>query len=334
MISESAYYGNPIPRLRYAYLTLRSPVVDVVAGETVDIFGWQSYYQLCSLAFVPNQISTRNTQLRLSHAFGLGGPITFDVAAEAARPAQRDSQVPDVMAGVRLAVNGWKGITTAGNAITIAAPLSFSVSAVSRQFKVNAFAPPPPQSSNSTTGWGVSVDAFLPVIPATNAQDRSNRVTLIGSFVYGTGVGDLMITGGGAQFPTLPNPALASPPPIYTPDIDNGLVSFDTQGVLRTIDWYTAKGGLQYYLPARFILTANVTYSHSKNMAQLFPKGGSEIELLGAVADTTGFGEVAVLWDATAAVRFTIGGQYTRVHYLDGNEPHNYRGVAQALYIF
>ena len=250
------------------------------------------------------------------------------------RPPQRDSEVPDGMAGLRLAFNGWKGITTAGNAITIAAPMSFSVSAVGRQFKVNAFAPPPPQSSNSTTGWGVSFDAFLPVIPARNAQDRNNRLTLIGSFTYGTGIADLQITGGGASFPTLPNPALASPPPVYTPDVDNGLVSFDTLGVLHTIDWYTAKGGLQYYLPERFILTLNATYSHSKNMAKLFPMGGAEIELLGAVADSTEFGEAAILWDATAAVRFTIGGQYTRVHYLDGNEPHNVRGVVQALYIF
>jgi len=52
------------------------------------------------------------------------------------------------------------------------------------------------------------------------------------------------------------------------------------------------------------------------------------------VADSTEFGEAALLWDATAAVRFTLGGQYTRVHYLDGNEPHNVRGIFQALYVF
>src|SRR4029077_666635 len=186
----------------------------------------------------------------------------------------------------------WKGVTTAGNAITIAAPMSFSVSGITRQFKANAFAPPPPQSSNTASGWGVSFDAFLPVIPARNAQDRSNRLTLIGSFVYGTGIADMIITGGGARFPTLPNPALASPPPLYTPDIDNGLVSFDTLGVLHTIDWWAAKGGLQYYLPERFILTLNTTYSHSKNISKLFPRGGSEIELLGAVAEWTQFREV------------------------------------------
>jgi hypothetical protein len=333
-LGESPFHNSPTFRIRYAYMTLRNRVADVVAGETVDVFGWQSYYSLCSMSFVPNQVSSRNTQLRLSRSFLKGAPVNVDIALEAGRPVQRDSQVPDFSGALRFSVDGWKGITTPGNAVTIAAPLSVSVSGIGRQFKVNAFTPPPAQSSNSITGWGVSIDAFLPVIPATNADDRSNKLTLIGSYVVGTGIADLIVSGGGAKFPTLPNPAQASPPPIYTPDVDNGLVSFDTIGQLHTIDWWAAKGGLQYYAPGRFILSLNATYSQSKNMAKLFPKGGAEIELLGAVADKTMYGEATLLWDATPSVRFGLSGQYTRVHYLDGNEPHNIRAIGQALYIF
>jgi hypothetical protein len=40
------------------------------------------------------------------------------------------------------------------------------------------------------------------------------------------------------------------------------------------------------------------------------------------------------MWDATPAVRFGISGQYTQVTYLDGNKPHNIRGIGQALYTF
>jgi hypothetical protein len=342
-ISERAFFTSPTFRIRHAYLKLESDYVDLVAGQTYDVFGWQNYFNPCSVEFLglPNQVFSRNPQLRLSHGFGGDGPVTIEVAAEAARPAQRDGEIPDLEGGVRLNVNGWKGITTPGNVGTKAQPASIGVSGIVRQFKVNAFTPPPAQTSNQVTGWGVSVDAFIPIIPAANAYDRGNRLSLIGSFVTGTGIADLLTTGGGATFRTLPNPGQSSTPPIYDPNIDNGLVTFDLAGVAHTIDWYAFKVGLQYYFPGsgRLILSANYTQSHSKNMNDLFFKGGMEVELLGRIADTSRYGDVNLFWDATPAVRFGISGQYTQVEYLDStpampDKPHNIRGMGQAVYVF
>jgi hypothetical protein len=340
-ISENAYYNSPTFRVRHAYLSLKNPYVDILAGQTFDVFGFQNFYLALSLLGLPNQVSTRTAQFRLSRTFGAGGPISVDVAVEAARPVQRDSQVPDLMGGIRFCVNGWKGITTPGNAVTIAAPLSLSVSGVSRQFKVNAFTPPPAQASNHTTGWGVSADLFAPIIPAAHGEDRGNRLSLVGSFVIGTGIADLISAGGGARFPTLPNSMQANPPPAYTADIDNGLVTFDILGVVHTIDWYAAKGGLQYYLPGsgRFVLAGNVTYAHSGNLDKLYPRGGAMIELLGSIANTSLSADGTLMFDATPAVRFGISGQYTQVTYLNDitagpMKPHNIRGIGQALYIF
>ncbi|HVY37918.1 MAG TPA: hypothetical protein VHM31_08280 [Polyangia bacterium] len=337
--SENNYFDSPVFRIRHAYLKLESPAVDILAGQTYDVFGWQNYFFPMSAEFLglPNMVFSRNTQFRLSRGFGAAaGPVTVDVAVEAGRPAQRDSQVPDFDAGVRLSLNNWKGITTPGNVRTVALPASIGVSGVVRQFKVNAFTPPPTQTSNNATGWGVSVDLLLPVIPVADVNDRGNALTLTGSAVIGTGIADLLTTGGGAQFPTLPNPMQASPPPPYAGNIDNGLVTFDVPGVLHTIDWRAFRGGLQYYLPptGRLIFAANLTYAHSPNMKKLFPQGGAEIELLGAVADTSIYGDANLFWDATPAVRFGISGQYTKVQYLDGESPHNLRGMGQALYVF
>jgi hypothetical protein len=113
-------------------------------------------------------------------------------------------------------------------------------------------------------------------------------------------------------------------------------VSFDNQGLLHTIDWQAIKVGLQYYFPGsgRVFITANYTQAHSRNMNKLFPRGGAEIELLGYVADTTMSGDATLYWDATPSVRFGAMGAYSQVRYLDGNKPHNIRGMGLAQYAF
>ena len=337
--SENTYFSSPTFRIRHAFVKLENPYLDVLIGQTYDVFGWQNYFYPCSVEFLglPNQLFSRNGQLRLFHAFNPSGAVSLDVAASAVRPAQRDAEVPDANVGLRIRVNGWKGITTPGNVGTTALPLSVGVSGTVRQFKANAFTPPPVQESNSATGWGLSVDALIPFIPAAGPEDRSNRLTLIGSVVVGTGIADLITAGGGAKFPTLPNPAQANPPPIYNADIDNGIVSFDANGVLHTIDWWAYRVGLQYYLPllgGRVFLSANYTQAHSGNLAKLFPKGGAEIELLVNVADTSEYADLNLFWDVAPAVRIGLSGQYTQVEYLDGRKPHNIRGMAQTVYQF
>ncbi|HXT98635.1 MAG TPA: hypothetical protein VN853_20215 [Polyangia bacterium] len=348
--SENAYYDSPLFRIRHAYLKLEGGLVDVLAGQTYDVFGWQNYFFPCSVEFLglPNMLFSRNAQLRLSRTFGGDGPVSVDIAVSAERPVQRDSEIPDLEGGLRISFNGWKGITTPGNVRTVAAPLSIGVSGIVRQFKVDAFAPPPTQRSNSIQGWGLSVDGLVPVIPASDGNDRRNRLTLTGSFVIGDGIADLLTTGGGAKFPTLPNPAQASPPPAYASDIDNGLVTFDVQtAILHTINWWAYKAGLQYYLPVfdgRLLFAANFTYAHSPNMRQLFPQGGAQIELLGTVADTSLYADGNLFFDVTPSIRIGVSGQYTEVKYLANpqlppelggpDNPHNIRGMGQAVYVF
>ncbi|HEY4392718.1 MAG TPA: hypothetical protein VGP64_01590 [Polyangia bacterium] len=346
--SENSFYDSPVFRIRHAYLKLDGGFVDFLAGQTYDVFGWQNYFFPASVEFLglPNMVFSRNTQLRLSRTFGADGPVSLDVAASANRPPQRDSEIPDLEAGVRISANHWKGITTPGNVRTIAAPLSLGVSAIGRQFKLDAFAPPPTQKSNTVRGWGVSIDALVPVLPATDGNDRKNKLTLTGSFVTGTGIADLLTTGGGAGFPTLPNSMQQSPPPLYTPDIDPGLVTFDVSTQLaHTIDWYAYRVGLQYYLPifdGRMLFAANYTYAHSNNLKDLFPAGGREEGLLQTIADTSIYADANLFFDATPSIRFGISGQYTQVYYLpqpqfsdsSTEKPHNIRGMGQAVYVF
>jgi hypothetical protein len=335
--SEAAYFNSPTFRVRHAYLKLESDYVDVWAGQTYYLFGWQNYFFPCSVEYLglPNEAFGRTAQVRLARTFR-SDAVNLDIAVAALRPAQRDSEIPDGNAGLRLSVNHWKGISTPGSGGTAAFPLSIGVSGAVRQFKVDAFTQPPPQSSNSATGWGISVDALIPVIPAKSDSDRGNRLTITGSFVIGTGIADLVNAGGGASFPTLPNPAQISPAPTYTPDIDNGLVTFDNAGILHTIDWQTFMAGIQYYLPpsGRILFSANVTQGHSKNMATLYPRGGAEINLPTRVAQTSRYGDANVFFDVTPAVRVGASFQVTSMEYVDGETPRNLRWMGSAYYFF
>ena len=336
--SENTYFDSPTFRVRHAYIKLANPYVDVLLGQTYDLFGWQNFSYPCSLEFLglPNQLFSRNPQLRLSHDFNTDGAVGVDIAISAGRPAQRDSQVPDGSGGLRINLNRFRALTTPGNVGTRSLPASIGISGIVRRFEVNAFAPPPTRNSNSTTGWGMAIDALIPVIPAAGEADRGNRLTLTGSFVRGTGIADLVTSGGGAQFPILPNPQQSQPPPVYAANIDSSLVTFDANGVIHTINWTAFRVGLQYYLPpsGRLLFSANYTQSHSDNMSKLYTRGSSEIELLGLIADTSRYVDANLFWDATPAIRLGISGQYTEVVYLDKNKPHNIRGMAQTVYVF
>jgi hypothetical protein len=323
--SERAYYDSPTFRLRYAYLNFGTDVLDVLFGQTDDVFGWQN---------TANSVS-RHTQLRLYRTFGASAPVGVDIAAAALRPAQRDAQIPDGQAGVRLNVNSWKGIYTR-NGIPSARPMSLGVSGVARQFDVDAFTPPPTQTSNKVVGWGLAIDAVLPVIPAEDEFDRGNAFTLSGSFMTGTGVGDLLRAHGGARFPPLPNPARASPPPEFDANVDEGLVTFDRLGVLNTIDWQAFRIDAQYYLPptGRVRIAGIYAEAFSRNMSDLYPRGGAEIELLTHVADRTRYVEANLFWDVTPEARIGAAGIYTMTEYLDGEEPHNIRTKLTGMYFF
>jgi hypothetical protein len=336
--SESTYFNSPTLRVRHAYVKLQSPYLDLLMGQTYDLFGWQNHSYPCTAEFlgIPNQLFSRNSQVRLSRHFNEGGAVSVEIAASAGRPAQRDSQAPDGSAGLRVVLGRWLGITTPGNVGTKVEPAFLGVSGIVRQLNVNAFTPPPARNSNSATGWGLAVDAFLPVIPAASDSDRSNRLTLTGSFVTGTGIADLITSGGNAQFPKLPNPRQDTPPPVYQPNIVQGLATFDADGVLHTINWMAFRVGLQYYLPptGRLVFSANFTQSHSDNMSKLYPKGGAEIELLNTTVRTSRYADVNLFWDATPSLRLGLSGQYTQVEYLDNIKPRNFRGMAQSVYVF
>jgi hypothetical protein len=262
-------------RLRHAYYRLQTPVVDVLAGQAPQLFGWGGagfYPGTVAFLGTVGELYHHTPQLRLSKT--VGQTFSVEVAAAAARPAQRDSEVPDIEGGIRFAYNRRLGRTIQGNDRPELVPLSVGLSGLWRHFAVTEYREVPRRPIKAT-GWGMAVNAFVPILAARDAADFSNCLTLTGEFSTGSGVADRYsaLTGGG-RFPALPNPMGRSIPPLFIPNADSGLVTFDSEENLRTIDWQAFVIGIQYYLPipvVRLWVTALYARVESRNLKELTP---------------------------------------------------------------
>lgn len=334
--SEAAVFTNPAFRIRHFAMKLETEYVDAIIGQYWQLFGWQTYFHpnTVEIQGIPGEVYSRSPQVRLSHTFKTD-PVNVEVAVAASRPPQRDSGTPDGQAGVRAMLNDWKGLRTGGATGTSVDALAIGVSGVARHFSVPEFTASP-KDNIMKNGWGLSFDAFVPVIPAT-MESRANALTLTGSFVTGTGISDLY-TGltGGLTLPTLaPNPTNITPPPTYTSGLDNGLATFDANGNLHTIDWQSYIVGIQYYLPPSGKVWLSANYSHmSSDNAKDYVGGTSPLTPATKVFTKSNWVDGNVFWDALPSVRFGLEYAFFQQKYADGNDAKNHRVQFSGFYIF
>ncbi len=90
--TEAAFITNPTFRIRHGYLKVETPIVDILAGQYWQLFGWQPVYQPNTVAIqgVPGEIYGRTPQLRVSKTIKIA-PVTIEGAVAMTRPFQRDS---------------------------------------------------------------------------------------------------------------------------------------------------------------------------------------------------------------------------------------------------
>jgi hypothetical protein len=330
-VSEGSFYTSPAFRMRHYYFKMETPIVDVLAGQYWVLFGWQSIFHpnTVEIQGVPGQIYSRTPQLRLSKTIKTD-PINVEIAGSAARPAQRDSDVPDGTFGIRLAFNGWKGMHTMGAAGSQIDAASIGFSTIGRYFKAPNFSPSP-TSTVSINGYGYSFDALIPIIPATDVMHPDNALTFTGSFVYGQAIADLYTNlSGGASFAALPLNA-AGAAQNYPQDVDNGLIAFTADGVLHAIRWESYILGLQYYLPTpnRMFISANYSHMYSSDIAALQTSSNAT-----KMFNKSDWVDGNLFVDANAAVRFGVEYAYFHQSYLDGSVGKDSRVQFSAFYIF
>jgi hypothetical protein len=327
-ISESAFFASAGFRVRHLNLKLETPIVDILIGQSWMVFGWQTLYQPASVQIqgVPGEVFSRSPQIRITRRIE-AGPVSVELAVAAVRPPQRASATPDGQAGIKLNLDTVKAYHTAGGAGTALDSASIGVSAVGRRFAVDEFSATP-HSQVVRDGYGLSIDALIPIVPATR-EHKANALTLTGSFVTGAGTADLYsgLSGGVGQ-PALPNPAKLTPAPTYTPNIDSGLALFTADGALHPVQWASYMAGVQYYLPpsGKIFLAANYSHTSSDN-AHAFGAAAK-------VFDKQDWADGNLFFDLTPAVRLGFELAWTDQTYVDATEGTNYRAQLSGWFIF
>jgi len=335
-VSEGAYFASPTFRIRHMALKLETPIVDVLAGQYWQLFGWQANFHPNSvdLQGLPGQVYSRAPQFRLSHTVK-SDAVNVEIAAAAVRPPQRDSGLPDGQAGLRLIVNDWKGMRTAGGTGSSVDPASIGISGLARRFRLPMFvAAMPADQTQTINGYGISIDGLIPVVPA-RATNWDNALTLTASFARGQAIAD-QFTGlsGGVSLATPAPPAGGTSS--FTSDIDNGLVIFDSNGQMHAIRWQATLLGLQYYLPTSpFRMWVSANYSHmSSNDIKNIVVGTSGSNVNTKIFDKSDFADGNLFVDATQAIRFGLEYAWFRQTYLDGVKGTNHRVQFSGFYIF
>ncbi len=347
--SENQFFASPGLRIRHAYVKVETPVVDVLAGQTWHLFGWQPTYQPNTQG-VPGELFSRTPQVRVSKTF-IAKNAQLDLAVAAMRPPQRDSSVPEGEAAIHFAVTDWTGIQTLGATGATIAPASLTVSGDVRGFSVANYptggtvADPSLKSTYgvSEVGGAVALDAFIPLVRATKDQ-MDNALSFMGELVYGQGMGDLYagLTSGLGVPVLVPVPAgspigTVSTTP-YNPQIDPGFVSVNAAGNVSVIEWQTIRVGLQYSLPrleGKMWLAANYANVSSPNAPSLVtPATGKTPSNASAVRNALNWFNVYFMSELTPQIHLGVEYDYSNDRYCDGQSGTNHRVLGAAYYVF
>lgn len=337
--TEQGVWSNPVLRIRHAWLKVETPIVDILLGQTGNLFGWASAYLVAGSQEpgLPGQMYQRTSQLKLSRTFKMRR-FTADVAVALERPPQQDSARPELVAGFRVALDRLVGYHTYYLAGSVLQPASIAVTADHRRFAIAEFSTTP-HRANRRTGGGVAINAFIPIIPASKTS-RDNALALGGELVVGSGISD-MYTGlgsAGTINAAIPPAMPGGMPGTYTPNFDPGLAAYDVTGRLELIRWTSYIVGLEFYpggLGGRLGTWANYGHMESPNSHRF---GGPDAvvfdPVLGRTREKEDFFDLGLFFDPTASTRVGSGFAYFRDLYVDATVAKNYSVMTSAWLFF
>jgi len=326
--TEQGVWSNPVLRIRHAYFKLETPVVDVLVGQTGNLFGWASNYLITGAQEpgLPGQMYQRTSQLKVSKLIKTDA-ITTEIAVAAERPVQMDSGRPEGVAGVRLQFNRWTGYHTLYLSTSLVQPASIAVTGDLRGFRISEFSTTP-RDGHWKVGGGVAIDAFLPIIPATKTS-RENALSISGELVIGAGTQDMYTALGAAGTTNAPIPtATPGMTATYAPNFDPGFAAYDMNGNLELIKWTSYMVGAEYYpagIDGRLGTFANYGHMQSSNAKKFGDKT--------KIRDHEDFFGVGAFFDPTKQTRVGLDFGLYNDRYADNSKARNY-SVLSSMWLF
>jgi len=336
--TESAIWSNPVLRIRHSYLKLETPIVDILFGQTGNLFGWGSNYLTTGgqEPSLPGMMYQRTSQLRLTKVIKTDA-VNAELAVAAERPVQMDSGIPEMTAGVRLYFNKLTGHHTYYLTTSVFQPASIAVVGDFRGFRIPEYSTAP-KVANFKAGGGVSIDAFLPIIGATKTA-RAGALSVTGEFVYGLGTQDMYTALGaaGTVIPPLP-PAVAGGAPVpYVPNFDAGFAAYRADGHLELLQWTSYIVGLEYYPPVadgRIGLDLNYGHQQSKNSHKFASLATATVARGASTRDHEDFFGAGGFFDLTKQTRFGADFGLYSDNYVDGSNAKNYSVIGSGWLFF
>lgn len=323
-VSEATFYQNPSLRFRHAYFSAERNGWSYLVGQGWSLFGWQPTYVVTTLAPSPGPgiLYARAPQFTVIKTMA-GDTNTWQAGLSIARPAQRDSNMPNIDLGVRWALTGYKsgfGTSTSDQKVE---SLSVGLSGTFRQF-VTADTNATNSALSKTNGSAVAVNALIPIIPATE-KDPSNTLTLTAEYSAGSGYNDQLSNSG------------------------LGLTTFNGSGSSRA-NQVSLDGGYGNFNGADFELTklqstaAQLQYHFATETPTFVTLGYSELSSsnakdLGATYDKTKMVNANIFHDLTKQIRVGFEyAKYTTTYTLAGDaqerSPENNRYMLAGYFRF
>lgn len=309
--TEAAFYTNPTPRLLLAFYTIEKNNWKILAGLGGSLFGWAPNYFLTTVSVSPvsGSVYFRNPQLTAIKTISFEGSNILQAGFSLARPAQRDSEMPNIDAGMRFAFGDRKaGFSTATGDAKIEVA-NVALSATYRQFVVPSTSTTATKDNARKNGGAIAFDMMIPLI-ASEDQTVGNTLILTAEYSRGSGYSESFIgfSGNISQLPSGTAGSLSS-----VTSLDPGQGGFNSNGDFTLTSLQSWNTQLQYHLPSEYRSFVTLGYG------QLFVVNSDRFTALGSavIYDKSETYFINFFHDVTKRVRIAVEYDMFSTHYVD-----------------